>query len=58
MLKETEKLKNTLKIPSVIEGNVLEGFEPLLVTSELIDVHFMHLVNHALTYVPDSSNDQ
>lgn len=40
-------------IPSAITSHVLEGFEPLLVTGELIDTHFMHLGNHALSYVPD-----
>jgi hypothetical protein len=57
-MKESAKLKHTLVIPAAVSKHILEGFEPLLVTGELIDKHFMHLINHALSYVAGTSNEQ
>jgi len=38
--KETKKITKALFVPKDIEKNVLEGFEPLTVTGELLETHF------------------
>jgi hypothetical protein len=53
--KEAEKFKALLSIPNEIAGNIHEGFEPLLVSGEVVDTHFKKCLDLVLDY-SDSSD--
>ena len=54
---EAEKLKALLFVPREIEPNIYEGFDPVLVSGDVIDVHFAKALNLILDFndsKPDS----
>lgn len=53
-LKESAKLKDLLFIPSEIETHVHEGFDPILVSGEVIDQHFLLILDLVLDF--DATN--
>ena len=48
--KEGDKLKAFITIPEKVQANVHEGFEPLLVSAEMIDKHFILVLNAILDF--------
>lgn len=51
---ESEKLKAMFKVPEEIKSHIHEGFEPLLVSEEVIDNHFGRILDLILDF--DSAN--
>jgi hypothetical protein len=48
--RESEKIKATLVIPASIRDNIYEGFDPLLVSREIIDKHLIRVFNTILNF--------
>ena len=54
---EAAKLKALLFIPNEIQRNIHEGFDPILVTEEVVDNHFNRIFNFILDFDSNSKND-
>jgi hypothetical protein len=39
-----------LKVPASIEANIYEGFDPILVSNEIIDTHFAKILKEILDF--------
>ena len=48
--KESSRIKKMLIVPVNLEESVFEGYDPLLNAGELIDTHFILLVNIILDH--------
>lgn len=55
--KEGEKFQAFLTIPSEIKENIHEGFDPLLVSGEVIEAHFVKLINSILDFDDANKSD-
>ena len=53
---EAEKFKALLFVPSEVVPNVYEGFDPVLVSGDVVDVHFAKALNLILDF-DDSGAD-
>ena len=53
-LKEAAKLKDLLFIPSEIQSHIHEGFDPILVSGDVIDQHFQLILDLVLDF--DTTN--
>lgn len=54
---EAEKFKALLFMPNEVVKNVHEGFDPLLVSGEVVDTHFANILNTILDFdehIPDA----
>ena len=47
---EAEKFKTYLFIPTESINNIHEGFDPLIASSDVIDTHFIKIVNAILDF--------
>lgn len=54
--KEAEKFKAQMVVPTEVEKNIHEGFEPLLASADIIDDHFLKVLNAILDF-PSSNSD-
>ena len=54
---ESEKLKSMFNIPDEIKSHIHEGFEPLLVSEEVIDNHFGRILDLILDFDSANSTD-
>jgi hypothetical protein len=54
---EAEKFKSSLMIPDSLKENIYEGFDPLLVSHELADKHFILLLNTILNVDENKTSD-
>lgn len=54
--KEAEKFKGLLFVPREVEPNVYEGFDPVLVSGDVVDVHFAKALNLILDFNESSSD--
>lgn len=50
--KEAEKVKESLFVPTALESKVLEGFEPLTVVNELIETHYLKIIDSTMSFDP------
>ena len=56
-LKEATKFKNSLFLPEELKPSVYEGFDPLLVSHDIVDLHFPSILDSILDF-PNPNNDQ
>ena len=54
---EAEKFKSLLSVPHEIEANVYEGFDPLLVSGDVVDTHFAKALNIILDFDDNTGTD-
>lgn len=47
---EAEKFKALLFVPDEIKPNIYEGFDPLLVSGDVVDTHFAKALNKILDF--------
>ncbi len=55
---ESEKFKALLFVPREVEPNIYEGFDPLLVSGDVIDAHFAKALNLILDFSDSSPDSQ
>ncbi len=55
---EAEKFKTYLTVPREIVDNVHEGFDPVLVFGEVVDTHFLKILNAILDFDDGTKTDQ
>ena len=53
--KEAEKFKALIFLPKEVEPNVYEGFDPVLVSGDVVDIHFAKTLNLTLDFSGDDS---
>jgi hypothetical protein len=56
--REATKLKTYLTVPAEVRDHVYEGFEPLMVAGEVIDKHFILVLNSILDFNESRSDDE
>jgi PleD family two-component response regulator len=56
--RESQKLNATLIIPQQIAANVYEGFEPLTVSKEIIEKHYLRIFNFILDFDSSKSDTE
>lgn len=54
---EAAKLKALLEVPAEIQRNIHEGFDPIIVSEEVIDNHFARIFNFILDFDSSSNDD-
>ena len=54
---ESEQLKAMFNVPEEIKSHIHEGFEPLLVSEEVIDNHFVRIIDLILDFDSANSTD-
>jgi hypothetical protein len=54
---ESEALKGMFEVPEEIMSHIHEGFEPLLVSEEVIDNHFVRIIDLILDFDSANSTD-
>ena len=54
---EAEKFKSFLFVPSEVLKNVYEGFDPILVSHEVVDNHFLRILDTILDFDTTKSTD-
>jgi hypothetical protein len=47
---ESEKFKALIFLPNEVKANVYEGFDPVLVSGDVIDIHFAKALNLILDF--------
>eukprot|EP00347_Sterkiella_histriomuscorum_P022410 403338593 len=55
--KEGAKLKTFITIPTEVYDNIHEGFDPLIVTGEIVDTHFIKIINAILDFDDHNKTD-
>jgi hypothetical protein len=50
VLEESAKFKAFLKVPEEIKSHIYEGFDPLLVSEEIVDSHFAKILDIILDF--------
>lgn len=56
--KECQKFKDLITIPTEILANIHEGFEPLLVSRDTADIHFIKILNTILDFDEKNRTDE
>lgn len=53
---ESQRIKSCLHITESLKENIYEGFDPLLVSHEIVDTHFTKLIRTLLDFEAETSN--